>query len=284
MSDKIYFSTSNKFNMKKRMVNVITRLHHRLAPKHAEKTATRLFLTPMRMTPKNPEPTGMIVRDLASSEGSLKTYQLGTGPVWVLTHGWSGSANQFFPLMEHIASRGFTALAYDHPGHGQSEGSVGHIPAFVNGLNAVLDSVGDLAGLIGHSMGTAAAIESQHPQLQDKPLLLIAPVLNYLDNLLGTVSRSGYSMRLFRAVVSKVEDKYQYPLETVDPFNKLKKRSSRVTIVHDINDRFARFDVSEKAAAEAEHVTLTATKGQGHGRVMKCYQTLNAFDALADIH
>lgn len=33
-----------------------------------------------------------------------------------------------FPLMEHIAAQGFTALAYDHPAHGESEGAFGHVP------------------------------------------------------------------------------------------------------------------------------------------------------------
>ncbi len=50
--------------------------------------------------------------------------------------------------MEHIANQGFTALAYDHPAHGQSEGVYGHIPAFVLGLEAVLDSLEDVAVIV----------------------------------------------------------------------------------------------------------------------------------------
>ncbi len=37
MSEKIYFNTSNKFSLKRTLVNVSTRLHHTVAPKHAEK-------------------------------------------------------------------------------------------------------------------------------------------------------------------------------------------------------------------------------------------------------
>lgn len=281
MSDKIYFSTTKKFNFRKSMINLTTRLHHRIAPRHAEKTAKKLLLTPVRLKPKNPEPQGLIKDTLASKQGLLTTYRLGTGPVWILTHGWSGSANQYYPLMQHIAEQGFTALAYDHPAHGDSEGSVGHIPAFVNGLETILDSIDNIEGLIGHSMGTATAIECQHPKLANKPMLLIAPVLRYFENLYGSIERSGYSMRLFKSVITDVEQQYNYPLESVDPFNKLKKRSANTVIVHDPKDRFANFTESEQAAEEMAKVSLITTKGQGHGRIMKSQEVMLAFNQLA---
>ncbi|AIS57955.1 alpha/beta hydrolase [Vibrio coralliilyticus] len=280
MSEKIYFNTSNKFSVKKSLVNLTTRLHHTLAPSHAKQTARKLLLTPARTKPKNAQPEGLVMGEVQSQEGPLKTYQLGQGPVWVLTHGWSGTASQFFPLMEHIASQGYTALAYDHPGHGESGGLYGHIPAFVHGLEAILDSVDEVAGLVGHSMGTASAIECHHQKLVDKPLLLIAPVLDYLDNLFGSVARSGYSMRLFSAVVSEVEEQYRYPIQSIDPYNKLKLRQSKTIIVHDEGDKFTKFSVSQKAAQDMENVTLVATQGQGHGRVMKCPQVMQSFDDL----
>ncbi|EGU44340.1 putative hydrolase or acyltransferase [Vibrio ichthyoenteri ATCC 700023] len=280
MSEKIYFNTSNKFSFKRSLVNVSTRLHHRLAPHHARNTARKLLLTPMRNKPKNSEPQGLVKGQVISKEGTLSTYSLGCGPVWVLTHGWSGTASQFFPLMEHIASRGYTALAYDHPGHGESEGRYGHIPAFVGGLEAILDSVDEVAGLAGHSMGTASAIECHHIKLVDKPLLLIAPVLDYLDNLFGSVARSGYSMRLFNDVVQEIEAQYRYPIQSIDPYNKLAQRQSKTMIVHDEQDKFTKFAVSQRAANEMKNVTLVATQGQGHGRVMMCQQVMDSFDNL----
>ncbi|MEL7290332.1 MAG: alpha/beta hydrolase [Pseudomonadota bacterium] len=281
MSEKIYFNTSQKFSVKKSLVNMTTRLHHTLLPNHAKKTARQLLLTPARTQPKNIEPQGLIKAEVHSREGGLKTYQLGSGPVWLLSHGWSGSASQFFPLMAHIASRGYTALAYDHPAHGQSEGAYGHIPAFVHGLEAILDNVDqEVAGLVAHSMGTVSAIECHHQKLANKPLLLIAPVLDYLDNLFGSVARSGYSMRLFNAVVSEVEQEYRYPLQSIDPYNKLKLRTSPTIIVHDQGDKFAKYQVSSKAAEEMERVELVTTQGQGHGRVMKCQQVMDSFDKL----
>ncbi|MGR5469826.1 alpha/beta fold hydrolase, partial [Vibrio astriarenae] len=158
----------------------------------------------------------------------------------------------------------------DHPAHGESEGQYGHIPSFVRGLEDVLDSVGDVAGLVGHSMGTASALECRHSKLENKPLLLIAPVLNYVENLFGTITRSGYSMKLFNAVVSEIEDQFSYPLQSIDPFRRLSERFSPTIIVHDEQDKFTKHSVSVQAANEIERVELVTTQGQGHGRVMKC--------------
>lgn len=283
MSDKIYFNKGGRFNFKKSMINLTTRLHHRVAPKHAEKTARKLLLTPVRLKPKNPEPQGLVKGTVLSREGLLTTYQLGSGPVWLLTHGWSGSANQFFPLMQHIANQGFTAVAYDHPAHGNSEGEVGHIPAFIDGLNSVINQYDNIAGLIGHSMGTATALECIHEKIIDKPFLLIAPVLDYLDNLVGSIERSGYSMRLFNSVVSKVEQEYNHTLASINPIIKLQKRGAATIIVHDPQDRFAKYTESEKAAKDMIGVSLITANGQGHGRIMKSQYVMEAFDQLAKI-
>ncbi len=283
MSEKIYFNTTGKFSIKKKLVNVTTRLHHTLAPNHAKKTAKQLLLTPVRSKPSNEEPQGLLKGEVATSEGTIKTFSLGSGPIWILTHGWSGTSSQFYPLMEHIASKGYTAFAYDQPGHGNSGGAYGHIPAFVYCLEQVLDSVGEVAGLVGHSMGTASALECKHTKIAACPMLLIAPVLDYLDNLFSSVERSGYSLKLFKEVASEIGQQYHYPIHVIDPYRHLMKRDSKTIIVHDEADRFTKFSVSEKAAAEGNNVTLVATQGEGHGRVMKCRQVMESFDKLISL-
>ena len=59
-------------------------------------------------------------------------------------------------------------------------------------------------------------------------MLLIAPVLDYLDNLFSTVARSGYSMRLFEEVVNEVQDEYRYPIQSIDPYKSLNSVSLRL--------------------------------------------------------
>ncbi|WP_036816037.1 alpha/beta hydrolase, partial [Photobacterium sanctipauli] len=243
--------------------------------------AKKLLLTPVRSTRNVAEPEGLIREAVETAEGKMMTYRLGSGPTWVLGHGWSGSSSQFFPLMEYIAEAGFTALAFDNPAHGESEGRFGHLPGFVSALDSVLEQQESIAGVVAHSMGGAMVLESRHQCLENKPVLLVAPVLNYTENLLSTVASSGYSMRLFNEVVDDIAEAYQYPLDSIDPIKRLSQRQAKAVIVHDTGDRFASFSASEQASTEFDHVTLIATEGLGHGRILKSEQLRQGFDLLA---
>ncbi len=88
-------------------------------------------------------------------------------------------------------------------------------------------------------------------------------------------------MKLFEAVVGEVEEQFKLPNQNGaanDPYGKLALRQSQTIIVHDEQDKFTKFDVSQRAANEMDRVALIATRGQGHGRVMKCPQVFESFD------
>lgn len=278
MSSKIYFNT-RRFSPSKLLLGLGTRLHHVLAPAHARRTASKLLLTPQRPSRETDAPAGLVQQAVHTREGALMSYRLGQGPVWLLMHGWSGSASQFYPLMAHIAAQGFTALAYDHPAHGQSDGHTGHLPRFVRAFDELLERCGPIEGVITHSMGGAVTLASQHPALDRLPLLLISPVLDYVPQLYGMVARSGYSIRLFDAVVKEIEHEYQHPLSTVDPLGRLASRAGHALIVHDEEDRFAPHKDSLRAAQDGR-TRLVSTRGLGHGRILASPPVFAAFDRL----
>ncbi|MBC7004449.1 alpha/beta fold hydrolase [Photobacterium sp. BZF1] len=279
MSSKIYFKKSRGFDVRRKLINLTTTLHHRLAPEHAKRVARKVLLTPVRSKKSVEEPSGLEKKPVQTSEGMMMTYSLGEGPTWVLGHGWSGSSRQFYSLMEHIAASGYKALAFDNPAHGESEGRFGHLPGFVAAFDNILEQQESIAGVVAHSMGGAMVLESRHPQLQDKPVLLVAPVLNYTENLVSAVAQSGYSMKLFHDVVDDIAKQYQYPLDSIDPMHRLEGRGSKAVIVHDKYDRFASYAHSELASAN-QHVTLIATEGLGHGRILQSEQLKSGFDLL----
>lgn len=278
MSSKIYFNT-RRFSPSKLLLGLGTRLHHVLAPAHARRTASKLLLTPQRPSRETDAPAGLVQQAVHTREGALMSYRLGQGPVWLLMHGWSGSASQFYPLMTHIAAQGFTALAYDHPAHGQSDGHTGHLPRFVRAFDELLERFSPIEGVITHSMGGAVTLASQHPSLDRLPLLLISPVLDYVPQLYGMVARSGYSIRLFDAVVKEIEHEYQHPLSTVDPLGRLASRAGHALIVHDEEDRFAPHKDSLRAAQDGR-TRLVSTRGLGHGRILASPPVFAAFDRL----
>ncbi|WP_339330403.1 alpha/beta hydrolase [Aeromonas hydrophila] len=283
MSSKIYFNT-RRFSPSKWLLGLGTRLHHTLAPAHAKRTASKLLLTPQRNQRDDTAPAGLVKQAVHTSEGPLMSYRLGQGPVWLLMHGWSGSAGQFYPLMSHIAAQGFTAIAYDHPAHGHSAGHTGHLPRFVRAFDELVEKMtaecGPLQGLIAHSMGGAVTLSSRRRELDALPLLLISPVLDYVPQLYGMVARSGYSIRLFDAVVKEIEQEYQHPLSTVDPLGRLAGRTGPAIIVHDEEDRFAPHGDSLRATQDGR-TRLVSTRGLGHGRILASAPAFAAFDQLS---
>ncbi|WP_337076607.1 alpha/beta hydrolase [Aeromonas dhakensis] len=283
MSSKIYFNT-RRFSPSKWLLGLGTRLHHTLAPAHAKRTASKLLLTPQRNQRDDSAPAGLAKQAVHTSEGTLMSYRLGQGPVWLLMHGWSGSASQFYPLMSHIAAQGFTAIAYDHPAHGHSAGHTGHLPRFVRAFDELVEKMtaecGPLQGVIAHSMGGAVTLSSRRRELDALPLLLISPVLDYVPQLYGMVERSGYSIRLFDAVVKEIEQEYQHPLSTVDPLGRLAGRSGPAIIVHDEEDRFAPHGDSLRATQDGR-TRLVSTRGLGHGRILASAPAFAAFDQLS---
>ncbi len=283
MSSKIYFNT-RRFSPSKWLLGLGTRLHHTLAPAHAKRTASKLLLTPQRNQRDDTAPAGLVKQAVHTSEGPLMSYRLGQGPVWLLMHGWSGSAGQLYPLMSHIAAQGFTAIAYDHPAHGHSAGHTGHLPRFVRAFDELVEKMtaecGPLQGVIAHSMGGAVTLSSRRRELDALPLLLISPVLDYVPQLYGMVARSGYSIRLFDAVVKEIEQEYQHPLSTVDPLGRLASRSGPAIIVHDEEDRFAPHGDSQRATQDGR-TRLVSTRGLGHGRILASAPAFAAFDQLS---
>ncbi len=80
----------------------------------------------------------------------------------ILVHGFGEHSGRYGPLTDHLTREGFSVTAYDHRGHGLSDGLPGHVEGFSEydeDLAAVIKSLSARASsdkkifLIGHSMG-----------------------------------------------------------------------------------------------------------------------------------
>ncbi len=279
MSDKIYFSDkSTKRSANYYFVRALSAGLHRLSPAIAVKQTNRLLLTPSKSTKRIDRPDAIRQKNLTTPEGSLALYRIGEGKKVILTHGWSGYSGQFFPLMEKIAEAGFQAIAFDHFGHGLSSGKQANLPLFVKALRAVIEHEEQvkLACIISHSMGTIAALN------QDKALkhLLIAPTFGFVESFTQRILSTGITPKLFNSMLSQVEDTHQMAFEDLLPEKHLALTKTAVHMVHDEQDKFAPISLSQVQSGQYPHVTLTTTKGLGHGRVINSESTWQAFQRL----
>ncbi len=88
-------------------------------------------------------------------------------------------------------------------------------------------------------------------------------MLDYLENLFGS-GRSGYSMKLFEAVVGEVEEQFNYPIQSVDPYGKLGRfvRLKRSLFMMSKTSLLSLMCLSVQLM-KMGRVTLIATQGQG---------------------
>jgi len=273
----------SKRNMKKtfmqKMVGFITMIHRILMPNHARKIARKVMLTPVRHH-KDPSHFGIENGQFETSEGVLQGYQMGVGPTLLFVHGWSGAANQFFPLMQRLALHGFRTIAFDQPAHGKSEGTEAHVPRFIRALSEVIFQVQEnfgLNGIIAHSVGSSATLEVDPDLLQNVPILLIAPVLNPYEQVRNTVLNSGYDLQLFEQVSQEIEREYKMAFAELTPYKNLEIYLGKTAIVHDKRDKVVPFIHSQTLVKNHPDISLYSTEGFGHSRIIN---TEPVWDAL----
>ena len=123
-------------------------------------------------------PRGFTQTDIKTNDGMVKVYQTGKGPTVVFVHGWGGNAQQFFPLMRGLAQCGFSSIAFDQLGHGQSEMKPATLHQSVKTNNHILEMVkkssDGLYSIVGHSTGCITIAAARNALVRDTPLFLIS--------------------------------------------------------------------------------------------------------------
>ena len=116
--------------------------------------------------------------------------EAGAGPTLVLVHGFTGSKENWLPLIPHLSAR-YRVLAPDLPGWGDSARHAGADYGFAaqaERLNAWLSEIDDgPVVLVGHSMGggIAAILAARYPHRVSQLVLMDAGGARFRENAFG---------------------------------------------------------------------------------------------------
>lgn len=149
-----------------------------VAPSSAAVLAEHLFRTP----PRHPHPereraflaTGVRF-DVELDRSRLAAWRWGSGPLVLLVHGWGGRAGQFASFVPALVRAGFSAVAFDAPGHGHSSGKRSSLPEFAAAARIVAQASGRCYAIVGHSMGAAAVTLALRDGAETTRALFLAP-------------------------------------------------------------------------------------------------------------
>lgn len=143
--------------------------------------AAAVYLHPLREGRRIPREdaylAGAVAQRIETSQGPVSAWRWGPpgGPLVVLIHGWQGHAGQMGGFAAPLVAAGFGVLAFDAPGHGDSPDAEVSVPSLARVVADLATRLGPFFGLVGHSMGAAAA--AMATTLGVRPAGVVLPAL-----------------------------------------------------------------------------------------------------------
>jgi pimeloyl-ACP methyl ester carboxylesterase len=201
----------------------------------------------------------------------LAVWQAGpaTAPAVLLSHGWGGSGVQMGSFVAPLLTRGFRAVWFDQPGHGESgQGPVG-LPDFVAAVEALNETHGPFAAAIGHSLGAATLALALRRGLVLGRVILVAAPASMNEHAHNFARLLGITPRIRDAMRSRLERRYGLRFADIDRIEELAKLRLPALFVHDNADREVPFEHAQRLAAHLPGAQLLKTHDLGHYRVLR---------------
>ncbi|UCG14440.1 MAG: alpha/beta hydrolase [Deltaproteobacteria bacterium] len=242
-------------------------------PRFAKLITKRVFFTPStyKVTPAEKQYLDNAKRfEISVHDKTVTCWKWGNGPGIVLAHGWNGRGIQLHHFIEPLIRRGYSAIAYDAPGHGESQGKTSSYFEFTDTIRTLLASSNghDIRGVIAHSLGAAATVNSIEKRSQPLEAVLIAPALKLAEVLYKFFDAIGLPEAIYQSLIKEYEDQFGYSMRRDNPSNLLKAMGSRTLIVHDKNDPTIPYTDSQQLSNEFQNIELHTTEGLGHKRIL----------------
>lgn len=254
-------------------LRLVLRVLCRIWPRGASRLAGELFRRPRRFAmPEREERLihGSEQQMFSFGEATqIAVWRWGRGPAVILTHGWEGRGAQMAAFAQPLVDAGFSVVAFDAPGHGQSSGSTSSLPHFAWALRRVAAEIGGAHAVIGHSLGCAATTVALRDGLAVNKVVFIAPPLNPADYMKQFGAMFDLTERVTRGVSERVEERFlrlwsDYSLATAAP-----KMRTPLLIVHDTEDEDTLWSGGAKLATLWPDAQMMTTTGLGHRRILR---------------
>lgn len=198
----------------------------------------------------------------------------GAGPAVYLMHGWGGWRGQLGAFVTPLVDAGCRVVAFDVPGHGDSEpGSLGANRGngleFAHALSAVAAVHGHPAAVIAHSFGCATAVVAIRDGLTVDRLVLVAPSVDPTTYLRAVAEVFGFRTRVRAGLIRRIERLAGRSLDDFDPTTVADPSSMPATLViHDRQDKEIPYAEGVWLDRAWPSARLISTDGLGHQRIL----------------
>ncbi len=249
-----------------------------LAPGLAARVICRLFVTAQRY--KMPARETAWMQDARSqtltiADGRrIRLYHWGTGPRVLLVHGMSAQASQMAVYAHPLVQAGWSVTAFDAPGHGASDGKTAALPDIARVQMQVMDHLGPLAGVIAHSVGSAATSLALLSGAQAGRIVYLAPPEDLFGFMARMARHLGFSDAATQRAKTRFETQHALTFDQARGAHVVPQLGHPALILHDEDDRMVPIREGARIAQLWPGARLIRTKGLGHNRLVRDPQVM----------
>lgn len=244
----------------------------RVAPELAARWAQDLFFTPRgrRHSPRASTFLDAGRRFDVSVDGQrVAAWSWGRGPTVLLVHGWAGIGGQLSALGQALLAHGHRVVAFDAPGHGQSEGRHSSIVHFAKAIQAVAAAAGEPAAVVAHSLGAAATVRALSQGLALERVVFIGPSGGPRDWARRFALQLGLPDSVMARMRSRSERWLGASWSDFDIPALAARQTAELLVIHDRDDAEVPWADGAAIAAAWPGARLVTTHGLGHRRILR---------------
>lgn len=249
-----------------------------VSPKKAASLAFNLFCTPLKSGKEPKIPSFFAKAEKVSFKYknlTVRGFQWkaeANAPKVLITHGFSSYAYKFEKYITALHKKGFEVLAFDAPGHGNSDGERINVLMYRDCILQIEKKWGALYAIIGHSLGGFAAslaiekLSNQH----DRKLILIAPATETKTAILQFTDMMKLSESVQLALIETIEKLANEPLTYFSTVRAVKATETPTLWVHDTDDKICPYQDTEPIRLhKPRHLRFITTEGLGHNKIYR---------------
>lgn len=234
--------------------------------------------TPLSLRPKDK----LLIEDVETFHfgpyGSRQAWTIGSGPLVILVHGYSGRGVQMAKLAKEISTKGFQCVFFDAGGHGTSSEEKIGFHTFMNDTRDLakhLDS--QIHTLVGHSAGALAMMRARSifNISAGRYCVISAPFFPYVPlNVMRDTGAPSHSLDYVKAILS---DQFQMSWSSLVAGECFTAEQGKPLLcIYDVSDKKVRHTDADALGEVWPEAKIVKTKSYGHNRILQAEETLEA--------
>lgn len=233
--------------------------------------AERLFFTPPAGRRSRGEALLRLGRrfEVRSEGRRVVAWRFGSGPAVLLVHGWAGRAAQMSGFVAPLVARGFSVVAFDAPGHGDSGRSLSSAVQFARAIRSLAAEAGAFHAIVAHSLGAAAATLALGEGLSVGRVVFLGPAASPPSWVRPLARNLGLSDAVIDRLRARSERRLGLAWHELDVPRLAAGLTPPLLVLHDRHDDEVAVADGRAIAAAWRGARLVETTGLGHMRILR---------------